>query len=260
MRAARRLLPLAAVWLLATMAEAQTKNCVRNCLALYTNEPASVRREVKPKCRAACKVCMGLLWVTDSRAMELPALSKPSPFLPTSSSFACPLLSFSTPRPPQTQAMRLERGMCLKEVNAVFKTASKNCTASLKGIKKGQAPLSVHLFVGDSQDGEVEDQYATYFYEKNCKASVKFLWKDYKVRTYEGLLCILSMQQKLTSLQSPVLQTADHLQRDPVPPGAVLEHGAAIVHRQPQRRAAVRWHHDGGPADPHADPRRRPRV
>ncbi len=48
-----------AVWLLlaalAGTAEAQTKNCVRNCLTPYTTAAKSVQREVKPKCRAACK-------------------------------------------------------------------------------------------------------------------------------------------------------------------------------------------------------------
>lgn len=48
---------LAAVCLIGTLAgtaDAQTKSCVRNCLTPYANEPASVQRQVKPKCRAAC--------------------------------------------------------------------------------------------------------------------------------------------------------------------------------------------------------------
>lgn len=138
MRAVRRLLSpvttaLAAVWLLATLAEAQTKSCLRNCLTPYANEPASVQREVKPKCRAACKAMAG------------------------------------------------ERQACLKEVNTVFKDASRTCRASLKGIKRGQAPLEVSIPIGDNRGGEVTDQVVTYFYEPGCKASVKFLTNDYKV-------------------------------------------------------------------------------
>jgi hypothetical protein len=45
---------------LAGTADAQTKSCVRNCVTPYANEPASARREVKPKCRAACKATSSL--------------------------------------------------------------------------------------------------------------------------------------------------------------------------------------------------------
>lgn len=117
-----RLLPpvttaLATVWLFATMGKAQTKSCLRNCLTPYANEPTSVQREVKPKCRAACK------------------------------------------------AMARERHACLKEVNTVFKNATKTCRASLKGIKKGQDPLQVVIPIGDHQNGQVTDQVVTYYYE-----------------------------------------------------------------------------------------------
>lgn len=127
---------LAAVWLLDSLAgtaEAQTKNCVRNCLAPYATQPTSVQREVKPKCRAAC------------------------------------------------HAVRAQRKACLNEVNVVFKNASKTCSASLRGITRGQAPLSVTIPAGNSQDGNVVDQSVTYFYEPGCKQAIKLLWTDGKV-------------------------------------------------------------------------------
>ena len=76
--------------------------------------------------------------------------------------------------------MRTERLACLKEINAVFKAASKNCNTSVKGIKRGQAPLSVLIPIGHNENGQAQDQVVTYFYEKGCKADVKFLWRDYK--------------------------------------------------------------------------------
>lgn len=48
---------LAAVCLLGSLtgtADAQTKSCVRNCLKPYATASAAVKRQVKPKCRAAC--------------------------------------------------------------------------------------------------------------------------------------------------------------------------------------------------------------
>lgn len=80
--------------------------------------------------------------------------------------------------------VRLRR-TCVKDVKIVAKQYLRTCKQSLRGIKHGDAPLSVT--VSGAASNRTTITY-TYFYESGCVEDIKALWTDGK-QTCNEILC-----------------------------------------------------------------------
>ena len=79
------------------------------------------------------------------------------------------------------RGVRHDRKACLKTADTFWKDALKTCKRSIKGIKRGVAPLSISIEVGDHYDGGVTDMVHTYLYVEGCKQRTRSLWEHAKV-------------------------------------------------------------------------------